>query len=73
MTRFRPTVESLGERVLPSAVIATSDNPTSEPVPSAMEEVRLADQPGEPATGGEVTFSLNFPKIVFKHVPQSGE
>jgi hypothetical protein len=43
MTRFRPTVESLDDRALPSAVFATPDAPTAP-------AVQLAES-GEPAPG----------------------
>ena len=62
MTRFRPTVEVLDARTLPSAVISGSADLTSGPVPPAAEAVQIAAPPGEPATGvvvgiaGKVTF-----------------
>jgi hypothetical protein len=59
MTRFRPTVEVLDARALPSAALAGSDDPTPAPVPQAAAEAQLADQPGTPATGDVANLSLN--------------
>jgi hypothetical protein len=47
MTRFRPTVEALDARTLPSVMFAMSADPTSDMVQS----VQLADESGAPATG----------------------
>jgi hypothetical protein len=62
MTRFRPTVEALDARDLPSAVLA--DVPAAPPSTAAAQ---LADLPGQPAPGDD-DVSLNFPKITFKTI-----
>jgi hypothetical protein len=59
MTRFRPTVETLDARDLPSVVLA--DVPAAPPSTAA---AHLADLPGQPATGDEPQ-SLNFTKITY--------
>ena len=58
MTRFRPAVEPLDARTLPSAVLA---DPPAAP-PSAV--AHLGEVPGQP--GDEAALSLNFTKITFK-------
>ena len=50
MTRFRPTVEALDARTLPSAMFAMSADPTSEMVQSA----QVADESGSLAIGEAV-------------------
>ena len=59
MTRFRPTVETLDGRVLPSAVLA--DVPAA---PTSAAAAHLADDPA---------LSLNFPKITFKTIEAAGK
>ena len=59
MTRFRPTVETLDARVLPSAVL--TDMPAAPPSTAA---AHLADQPAN----GDETSSLNYTKITFKTI-----
>ena len=54
MTRFRPTVETLDARALPSAVLA--DVPAA---PTSAAAAHLADEPDQ---------SLNFTKITFKTI-----
>jgi hypothetical protein len=54
MTRFRPTVETLDARALPSAVLA--DVPAA---PTSAAAAHLADEPDQ---------SLNFSKITFKTI-----
>ena len=54
MTRFRPTVEALDARDLPSAVLA--DVPAA---PTSAAAAHVADEP---------TASLNFTKITFKTI-----
>ena len=44
MPRFRPTIEALDARTLPSAMITVSDAPTSD-------AVQFADESGSPTTG----------------------
>ncbi len=60
MTRFRPTVETLDGRTLPSAVVA--DVPAAPP---PAEAAHLSDLPDQPATGAEPTLSLNYTKITY--------
>ena len=54
MTRFRPTVEILDARALPSAVLA--DVPAA---PTSAAAAHVADEPDQ---------SLNFSKITFKTI-----
>jgi hypothetical protein len=68
MIRFRPTVEALGDRALPSAVLAGYAGPTVAPVSPTTEEMRLTDQPSEPTT--ESFLSLNYTKITYQTAPQ---
>ena len=56
MTRFRPAVESLDARALPSAVV-----PNVPDAPSAM----AAEVSHQPASGQEAALSINFTKIKF--------
>lgn len=60
MTRFRPAVETLDARDLPSAVLA--DAPAAPPAGVA---AHLGDLSGQPATGDAAALSLYFPKITF--------
>lgn len=58
MTRFRPTVESLDARTLPSAVFATYDAPTAD-------AVQVADGSSDPAPGDAVTGKVVVQDISF--------
>jgi hypothetical protein len=60
MTRFRPTVEPLDARDLPSAVVA--DVPLAPP---PVEVTHVGDLPDQPATGDEPALCFNFTKITF--------
>ena len=68
MTRFRPTVEPLDARTLPSAVFAAPDA-------TPPEGAAVVDTAARPAAGGdtEQSLSLNFPKITFKDAVVSGK
>jgi hypothetical protein len=68
MTRFRPTVEVLAARTLPSAV-------TAAPVPPVAEAAQIAAPSSEHATGdvvgiaGKVAFQdINFTKVTFQDI-----
>lgn len=63
MTRFRPAVESLDARTLPSAVLATTDAPPAE--------AALVGTAGQPAA--EQSLSLNYTKITLQDVLVSGK
>jgi hypothetical protein len=54
MTRFRPTVEPLDARALPSAVFTSYDDPIADAQLPAAQTVQLADASGDVATLGDV-------------------
>lgn len=54
MFRFRPTVEALDARALPSAVFASSADPIPDAPSSVAQTVQLADASGVVATLDDV-------------------